>query len=487
MNRPIRLMGLFCMLLFFALMANATYVQYVDAGSLRDDPRNRRVIEAAFQRERGEILVGQRAVAESVPSSGRYDFQRRYPQNALYAPVTGYFSFYGQTGLERSQNDVLSGDDSRLFVRRLVDLVTNAEPQGGSVTTTIDARAQQAAYQTLRDNLGEDAQAAVVAIEPKTGKILAMVSNPSFNPNRYASDDLDAVSRYDRSLQDDPARPLDNRAIGTTLPPGSTFKLVTAAAAIESGKYDADSQVPGGNSFQLPQSTRSIGNEGRNCGTGDIPFRQALGNSCNTTFLALADELGAQRMREQAEKFGFNGTALQDLPGQAKSLYPAGMDAPQTAISGIGQASVTATPLQMAMVAAGIANDGVVMRPYVVDEVRSPDLDVLDRTDPEQLQRAVSKRTADELTDLMVYTVDDGTAGPGGIDGVQVAGKTGTAQSGTDAPPYAWFTSFAPADDPQVAVAVMIQSAPGLDRGEIAGGLLGGPIAKAVMEAVIDR
>jgi peptidoglycan glycosyltransferase len=212
---------------------------------------------------------------------------------------------------------------------------------------------------------------------------------------------------------------------------------------------------------------------------------QAMQVSCNVTFLSLANELGNDAMAEQAEKFGFNSTSLEDLGGQAKSLYPRDMDAPQTAMSGIGQSSVTATPLQMAMVAAAIANDGDVMRPYVVDEVRAPNLSVLDRTDPQSISKAVSSTTAEELTKMLVATVDSGTATPAQIPGVEVAGKTGTAQSTADRPPYAWFVSFAPADDPQVAVAVMVQSSD-TAREEIAGGLLGGPIAKAIMEAVIN-
>ncbi len=213
---------------------------------------------------------------------------------------------------------------------------------------------------------------------------------------------------------------------------------------------------------------------------------QAIEQSCNTTFLALADQLGAEKMREQSEAFGFNSEYLDDLPAQAESRYPEGLDQAQTSLSGIGQSEVAATPLQMAMVSAGIANGGVVMKPYVVDEIRSPDLDVLERTDPSELSRATSASTAREITDMMVSTVSAGTATPAQIPGIDVAGKTGTAQSSGDRPPYAWFVSFAPADDPQVAVAVLVESSD-VARDEIAGGALGGPIAKAVMEAVINQ
>jgi len=485
-NKPIRVVSVFCLLLFMALLVNVTYLMYVRADTLSDDPRNRRIITATFSRERGAILVGKDAVARSVPSDDKYKFQRTYSQPFKYAPITGYFSWYGQTGVESSQNSVLAGDDSRLFVTRLVDMLSNSDPKGGNVQLSADAAAQDAAWDGL-EGLPGDAQGAVVALEPTTGRVLAMASTPTFDPNKLASHDFGAVADLSKELNADPREPLINRAIGTTLPPGSTFKLVTAAAAIESGNYDADSQVPGGYRFKLPQSTTTVGNyDGGNCGGRRITLTQALQVSCNVTFMSLANELGVDAMAEQAEAFGFNDTSLEDLGGQAESLYPRDLDPPQTALSGIGQSSVTATPLQMAMVAAAIANDGDVMRPYVVDEVRAANLSVLDRTDPQSISKAISSTTAEELTSMMVATVDSGTATPAQIPGVQVAGKTGTAQSTADRPPYAWFVSFAPADDPQVAVAVLVQSSD-TSRSEIGGGRLGGPIAKAVMEAVINQ
>jgi peptidoglycan glycosyltransferase len=328
-----------------------------------------------------------------------------------------------------------------------------------------------------------------VAIEPSTGKILAMASLPTFDPNELAGHDLDAVQRRYEELNEREDEPLLNRAIQKRLAPGSTFKLVTAAAAIEELGYDADSQVPGGATYQLPLTRDESGlidNEGRDCGTDRIPFTQAMAQSCNTTFARLAVDVGADAMLDQAEAFGFNSVYLEDIGPQAESNFPEGMNQAQLGQAGIGQFEVQATPLQMAMVSAGIANGGTVMRPYVVDAVLTPELEVLPRTEPSELSRAVSAETSDARTELMVATVADGTAFAAAIPGYDVAGKTGTAQSGQDdVAPYAWFTSFAPAEDPQVAVAVMIESAPGTERGEIAGGALGGPIAKAVMEAVI--
>lgn len=488
MNKPIRTLSLFCLLLFLALLGRTTWLQYYEAGSLDARPENRRVIEAAYSAERGAILVGRTPVAESKPSGDKYKYQRTYPKPNEYAPLTGYFSYFSQTGIERSQNAVLSGQDSRLFVTRLVDLLSNSSPKGGGVQLTIDAAAQDAAFKGLQ-GLGKGAQAAVVALEPSTGKILAMASVPSYNPNQLAQHDFSAVAKRQKQLEAAPGKPMVNRAIQTRLFPGSTFKVVTAAAAIESGRYSYDSQVPGGATYQLPQTTGDTGlidNEGRDCGTGKISFSQAMEYSCNTSFAHIAVQVGGQQLHDTAEGFGFNQHYLDDLSPQAISVFPDHLNPPQTGQAGFGQFDVQATPLQMAMVAAGLANGGKVMKPYVVDGVLTPELEPLPRTDPEELSQAVSASTADQVGKLMVDTVKYGTASPAAIPGIDVAGKTGTAQSGVDSvPPYAWFISFAPADDPKVAVAVMIQHAPGVARGEIAGGLLGGPIAKAIMEAVI--
>jgi peptidoglycan glycosyltransferase len=389
---------------------------------------------------------------------------------------------------------VLSGEDSRLFVNRLIDLLGDKGPQGGDVELTINPKAQKAAYDALTGLPGA-VKGAVVALEPSTGKILAMVTTPTFDPNKVVTHDFAANQKaYDR-LNADPGKPLLNRAVQMSLPPGSTFKLVTASAAIESGKYDASSMVPGGPTYQLPQThgpSGLIDNEGRNCGAKTVKFTQAMENSCNTVFAQLAVGVGADAMRKQAEAFGFNSSWFDELQGTngkttlTTSNFPTEMNPPQTGQSGIGQFEVRATPLQMAMVAAGIANRGTVMRPYLIDEVQSADSDTVATTEPEKLSQAVTPETAREVTKLLVATVNEGTASPAAITGIQVAGKTGTAQSGQDnVPPYAWFVSFAPADNAKVAVAVMIQSAD-IPRDDIAGGKWGGPIAKTVMEAVLN-
>jgi peptidoglycan glycosyltransferase len=496
MNKPIRNLAVACMLLFVALLVNATYVQYWQADaltSLSKHPDNKRVRDAEFARERGAILVRGKAVAESNKSKDAYKFQRVYPQGKEYAHLTGFFSRdWGLGGVESTQNSILSGSDSKLFVNRVIDLVDNQSPKGGSVTLTVDPGAQKAAYDGL-NALGKNVRGAVVAIEPNTGKILAMVSSPSYDPNQLATHDFSAAGRTKQRLEKNPLSPLNNRAIEEVLPPGSTFKLVTSGAALDSGEYTPETLVPGGATLDLPLTSKDLVNENRGaCGPSKITLTRALEVSCNVSFGSVGLKVGDDKIRETAEKFGFGKRYFNDLDDaltrQALSRFPEDPDKPQTALSAIGQFDVAATPIQMAMVGAGIANDGVVMKPYLVDEIKSPKLDVLGKTEPEPMpdQPAIKSSSARDLTQMMVSVVENGTATTAKIPGVDVAGKTGTAQSAPDRPPYAWFVSFAPADTPAVAVAVLVQDA-GVARDQISGSGLAAPIAKSVMEAVIGK
>ena len=488
MNKPIRTMAVFCMVLFLALLLNASYLQYLRADELNDRADNRRVIDAEYARERGPILVSASQVAESVPVEDQFEYRRQYPQPFKYAHLTGYYSYvYGATAVESSQNAILSGSDPRLFVDRFIDMVSNTQPQGGAVSLTIDPAAQTAAFDAVQA-LGADTRAAVVALQPATGRILAMVSNPTYDPNLLASHDFDLVKEsYDRLINAD-GNPMLNRAIAEIYAPGSTFKLVTAAAALESGDYDADSMVPGGIALDLPQTDNVLRNSGGvSCGGEQVTLTQALMVSCNVAFGALGLELGEEVLREQAQAFGFGERYLKGLGGQAVSRFPEDAAGPLAAYAAIGQYDVLATPLQMALVTATVANGGQGMVPYLVDEVRAPDLSVLEKTSPDEMpERAMSTSSASALTQMLVEVVDRGTGTPAQIPGIKVAGKTGTAQRSDELLPYAWFVSFAPADNPEVAVAVIVEDA-GVARDAISGSGLAAPIAKAVMEAVVSQ
>ena len=486
MNKPIRTLAVGCFALFAMLLINLNYVQVFQAGDLNDDGANKRVRDSECSRERGAILAGGDPVAKSVPSGDSLKFVRKYAQPELYTPVTGYFScIYGTSGIESSENAVLSGSDERLFVNRVIDMVGNKQPKGGSVLLTIDPKVQQAALDGL-NSLPGDTRGAVVALNPGTGAIVAMVSKPTYDPNFIATHDSSVAEKnWKRLTTDDPMKKMTNRSTQEIYPPGSTFKLVVASAALSNG-YNPDSTVKGGKTLDLPQSSDTLTNEGgSDCGGSEITLTEALAVSCNVSFGDLGLKLGAQTLQDQAEKFGFNEDYFDQL-SSAESNFPTEMDEPQTALSSIGQFEVAASPLQMAMVTAAIANGGAVMRPYVVQEVRSPGLDVLDEADPEVLHQAISGSVADELTQMMVEVVETGTADEVKMPGISVAGKTGTANTTEERSPYAWMVSFAPADDPQVAVAVFIEQTD-IARPDISGGGLAGPIAKSVMQAVIGR
>jgi len=481
-NVPIRRIIVVFGLLFLALLWNVEYVQVIQAGSLSKRPDNRRVLLDEYSRERGPILVGGDPIAQSIETKDALVYQREYADGPLYGHITGFYSsIYGRTYLEESENPILAGTDNRLFVRRVIDLATGRAPQGGSVLLTIDSRAQKAADTALGNKVG-----AVVAIEPKTGRILAMVSHPTFDPNKLASHSALTQQKAYQTYLADKKNPMLNRATRQRYPPGSTFKLITAAAALSGKGYTPTSLLASPKVLPLPQTTHTIKNENdSNCGTTKavLTMQQALAVSCNTSFAGLGMKVGANALRDQAEKFGFNSTPMDTFPDVA-SVFPLQLDVPETAQSSIGQYDVAATPLQMAMVSAGIANGGQVMRPYLSAVVRGPDLRPISITRPQAMSQAVTPQVAAQLTQMMEAVVSSGTGKNGQIPGVRVAGKTGTAQSSPDRPPYAWFTAFAPADNPQIAVAVVIEDSDTV-RDDVSGGKLAAPVAKAVIEAVL--
>jgi penicillin-binding protein A len=488
MNRPIRVMAIACLVLFVALMANINYVQYIEADDLNDRAGNNRVLHDEFSRDRGPIIVGGQQIALSVPVDDEFDYLRTYRQTNLYANLTGYYSYInGASDLEASQNSILSGSDPRLFVNRVIDLLSSEQSKGGSVELTINPDAQRAAYDGLRD-LSSGSEGAAVALDPDTGAVLSMVSVPGYDPNPMASHDFNKAAESYQELIKDRDNPLLDRSREEIYQPGSTFKLVTAAAALQNG-YEPGSEVNSNATLSFEGIDYTLPNlEGSAC-PGDT-LEAALANSCNVAFGEIGIELGAPTLRKQAEAFGFGDTSYLDgLTVAASQITPAGtpaLDDPELARTAIGQESVAASPLQMAMVAAGIANDGIVMDPYIVSEVRSPEADVLDRTEPDEYSEAMSGGAAEQLTQMMETTVTSGTAA--GVSGLPAgsAAKTGTAQRSGSQNPYAWFVAFAPADDPEVAVAVVVESPEGFDRELIAGSTLAGPIAADIMNAVLN-
>jgi peptidoglycan glycosyltransferase len=482
MNKPIRRLSYVVAMLFCALLMSTTWIQFVTAQSLDNRPGNRRTLLAGYSRERGAILVNGTPIAKSVPTNDELKFVRTYPSAKLYSQVTGYYSFtYGAGGgLEGAEDSLLSGQSDKLFYRRVIDMATGKAPSGASLELTINPKAQQAADTALGNQRG-----AVVALDPKTGAILAMVSHPQYDPATLASHNIDSVEKAWERLNANPRRPAVNRAIaGDLYPPGSTFKLITAAAALSSGKFTEESQIPGAATLDLPLSTTNLPTDDHQpCGPDDkTTLTHALEISCNTAFGWLGLTLGGDALRAQAAAFGFGDSLRVPLRVSPSSVPP--LNAPQSAQAAIGQYDVRVTPLQVAMVSAAIANNGTVMKPYLVSDTRNGSLDIIDQSKPEQLSQAVTPEVADALTRMMVDVVKSGTGTAGQISGIEVAGKTGTAQNVKDAAPHAWFTAFAPANDPKIAVAVVVEDG-GNAGSEAFGGKVAAPIARKVMEAVL--
>lgn len=472
MNGPIRRVSVVVMVMFLALMANSSYSYIFRTQSLNADPHNRRVRDAQFGTDRGDILVGNTPVVTSTAVDTRYGFLRGYAQGPLYAPVTGHYSFlYGGSGLEQSYSNELAGTSDAQFLENLVNTATGKRPQGASLETTLDARAQNAAARALGNRPG-----AVVALDYTTGAVKALVTSPSYDPNALSSHDLAATQQAWERLSSDPGRPLANRAVKEIYPPGSTFKLVVSAAALESG-MTPETVVDSPSRLRLPGSTYELSG---NCGGERITLRQSLQVSCNTAFANVGSQLGDDAMREQARRFGFGATQLPELGGVA-SRFPADPDPAQTMLSSIGGFDVAASPLQMAMVAAGIANDGVVMEPYLVSRVRGADLNVVSSRSPRQLSVAMSPSNATALQSMMVDVVENGTGQRARTPGLRIGGKTGTANTDGSRAPYAWFVAFA--DDPNIAVVAFVQDA-GVDGSEISGGRYAAPIAQSVIESL---
>ncbi|RCG26670.1 penicillin-binding protein 2 [Streptomyces diacarni] len=489
MNRTIRRAATVTLLLVMALLLRVTWVQMVNGEALADDDQNRRNTIEEYAQPFGDIIVGGKPVTGSQRAEGGGDlhYKRTYTDGPAYAPVTGFSSqVRGATQLEGIYQDVLNGTDDRL--KGPLDMLTGEQAKPGNVLTTIDPEVQRAGFEALGDKKG-----AAVAVDPDSGKLLGVVSTPSYDPSSFSGsgEDDDAAwqkltARSGNDKHDD--KPTLNRALRQAVPPGSTFKLVVAAAALEDGLYSSvDQPTDSPDPYTLKGTSTVLHNENRAAPCEDATLRTALRYSCNNVFAKLATDLGEKKVRAQAEKFGFNDEK-QDVPVRAAtSHYPGKMDDAQTGLTGIGQFEVTATPLQMAMVSQAIAHGGELVDPHMVSQVQDASGHTLQSYEDPGSHRVMSQDSAAQLRSAMQTVVDKGTGSNAQIDGATVGGKTGTAQHGVDnsGTPYAWFTSYATTDSgKKVAVAVVVEDSDAA-RAEVSGNGLAAPIAKKMMKAAL--
>ncbi|MFJ6660928.1 penicillin-binding transpeptidase domain-containing protein [Streptomyces sp. NPDC091377] len=483
MTRHVRRAAVFCALLLVALLVNATRVQVVESRAYGESTADRRGVIARYGQPRGDILVGGRSVTGSADTHEQLRYERTYTDGPLYAPVTGFASqVYGTTLLEHAQDPLLSGTDPMLSPFPLWNDLARSRNAGGDVVTTLDEGAQRAAYSGLGARKG-----AVAAVEPATGRILALVSTPSYDP-AVLSGNGPAVERAWGRLNGDREKPMLNRAVRQTYPPGSTFKVVTAAAALDAGVIgDLDAPTDSPAPYTLPGTRTTLTNASDSC--ADASLREAFEWSCNTVFAKLGVDTGVASMAATAEAFGFNDTGVRIPFSVAESTFDTSVDRAQLALSSIGQYNTRATPLQMAMVSAAVAGNGQVRTPYLVERTTAEDGSPVDRAGPRPVRQAMHPVTAMRMRELMRNVVEDGTGTNAAIPGAVVGGKTGTAQHGVDntGTPYAWFVSWAQAEgdfEPKVAVAVVVEDA-AADRGHISGNGVAAPIAREVMKAVL--
>jgi peptidoglycan glycosyltransferase len=491
MNRALRRISLVVLGMFLLLLLSVNYVQAFEPSSLAVQRGNARVFSQQYQYQRGSILTSNnKTIAESVHVKGIYAYQRSYPDPLVYAPVTGYDSLYSATGIEKTEDKFLSGSDPQLTVHNLIDLVTGKPRRGATVQLTINSAAQTAAYNALKET---GLPSGAVALDPKTGAVLALASYPTFNPNKYATFNSAQLKRADNRYLNDPAQPLLNRAINQTFPPGSTFKVVTSSTAFSTGKYNPQTRVYAPTNLKLPGTTKELINfdnlpcdNGSNpTGNGKVPFIYAFTVSCNTVFGNLGMQLGDNAIRQQAVKFGMNDANLRiPLPVSASSYPPIpGNDPALTAYSAIGQYSDQVTPLQEAMFSAAIANNGTLMTPYMVQKVTAPDLTPLETAQPTPLGQTVSPSVAANVSQMMVDVVKQpyGTAhNTAFLPNIAIAAKTGTAQNGANNTGLddAVFTCFAPVSNPQIAVGVIV-------KGGGLGADASAPIAVKIIQAYL--
>ena len=481
MTDRIQRLGIILGVAFCLLLAALTRLQVVQASSLSNDPRNTRVLAAAFNADRGAIQTADGVViARSVPSKGEFKRQREYPEGELFAPVTGYLSFtFGEDGAERAFNSDLIGGALPKGDASLRDLFNGGRKKIGDVTLTVRADVQRAAAEALGNRKG-----AVVALDPSTGAVLALVSFPSFDPNPLAGHTQDEVRAAWDDLQNDPRHPLLPRPYRESYAPGSTFKVVTSSAAFDHDPALTTKEYPRLRALDLPRTDKDLPNFGGSACGGTIA--DLLRVSCNTGFAQMGLDLGGENLSAEAKAFGFGEKPPLDLPAAAASRFPDpsefNRNEPGLAFSAIGQQNVSATPLQMALIAAAIANGGRIMTPHVFAHTTDEQGNVVHSYNPHEWRTATSSETADSVKQMMIDVAARGTATRARVAGTTVAAKTGTAQTVGDNA-HAWLISFAPADAPKVAVAVIVESQPGL--GDVTGGHIAAPIAAQVMKAAL--
>ena len=488
MNKKIRQLAFGMMVLYVLLFAATNYWQVGRASDLNGDPDNYRAIRREFDRPRGEIITSDGVVvALSVPNpqGSTFPFHREYPLGTLYAGVTGYYSFgYGASQVERTQNSVLTGQTAQQYIGNLEDIVSGGDGTG-NVVLTIDNDLQETARDALNGRNGS------VVMLDMDGRILAMYSNPTYDPNVIVNPDFDAAGEAMRALLEDEDDPLLNHAYQERFMPGSTFKVITTGIALEAGVISFDTQFDRVTEWTPPQTSNPIQNyDGSNCG-GDL--REVFRRSCNIPFAQTALNVGVDVMIAGTQAWGIGQAVPIDLPRPAASTFGTtdnlDQQLPIVAMRGFGQQEDQMVPLHMAMVAQTVANGGEMMEPFVVDHTTDSQNRTLTRTNPQVWLRPISAQTAATLNELMQGVVTDGTASCClGIPGIRIAAKTGTAQLNAAGQPeesHAWIMAFAPADNPQFAVAVMLEAQPEVSAST--GGRLAGPIAQRMLEVAFGQ
>jgi peptidoglycan glycosyltransferase len=473
-NAPLRKAGVVILVLFGLLFANLNWVQAYKADEYRNSDYNGRVLVAEYSRARGVIEAGGAALAESKATDDTLKYLRVYPEKLPYAPVVGYKPVNGAAvGIERSEDEFLAGTSDKLFADRLSDMFTGDSSSGGNVVLTLSTRAQRTAWKELTDNQRGVTKGAAVAIDPRTGAIQAMVSMPSYDPNPLASHDTKAAQAAYNRLNKDPDKPLLNRALNETLPPGSTFKTIITAAALQSG-YKEDTEIPAGSEYRHAGAV--IRNaEDEVCPGSRVTLKQALTQSCNTGFAQLGVALGRDKVKKAAQAFGFEqddltvgnleGGGLPVAASHTGDIANPDGSADQGALaqSSIGQRDVRMTVLQGALIAATVANNGQQMRPYLVQKQLASDRSQIYTANPKVLRTPIDSGVAAAMRDMMVSVVQSGTGQRARIGGYQVGGKTGTAQNAEGANPHGWFLGFAidSSGQPVSAACVMLENVPG--------------------------